>query len=93
VLATTLLTVRHYLRHFMAEQISHMMRTATASARSWQVTVVLKCNSARTVQTVKLRAVAVASEPGSSVSIVSGYGLDDRAIEVRSPTEAKEFFL
>jgi hypothetical protein len=30
---------------------------------------------------------------GSSVSIVSGYGLDDRAIEVRSPTEAREFFL
>jgi hypothetical protein len=33
------------------------------------------------------------SEPGSSVSIVSGYGLNDRAIEVRSPAEAKGFFL
>jgi hypothetical protein len=31
-------------------------------------------------------------EPGSSVNIVSGYGLDDRAIEVRSPAEAKGFF-
>jgi hypothetical protein len=30
---------------------------------------------------------------GSSVSTVSGYGLDDLAIEVRSPAEAKEFFL
>jgi hypothetical protein len=30
-------------------------------------------------------------EPGSSVSIVSGYGLNDRAIEVRSPAEAKVF--
>jgi hypothetical protein len=30
-------------------------------------------------------------EPGSSVSIVYGYGLDDRAIEVRSPAEAKDF--
>jgi hypothetical protein len=29
---------------------------------------------------------------GSSVTIVSGYGLDDRAIEVRSPTEAKICF-
>jgi hypothetical protein len=29
--------------------------------------------------------------PGSSVSIVYGYGLDDRAIEVRSPTEARGF--
>jgi hypothetical protein len=28
---------------------------------------------------------------GSSVSIVSDYGLDDRAIEVRSPSEAKDF--
>jgi hypothetical protein len=33
------------------------------------------------------------SEPGSSVSIVSGYGLKDRAIEVRSPVEARGFFL
>jgi hypothetical protein len=30
-------------------------------------------------------------EPGSSVSIVSGYGLDDRAIEFRSATGAKDF--
>jgi hypothetical protein len=30
-------------------------------------------------------------EPGSSVSIVSGYKLDDRAIEVRFPAEAKDF--
>jgi hypothetical protein len=33
------------------------------------------------------------SEPGSSDSIESGYGQDDRAIEVRSPAEAKGFFL
>jgi hypothetical protein len=31
-------------------------------------------------------------EPGSSVSVVSGYGLDDGAIEVRSLAEAKDFF-
>jgi hypothetical protein len=31
-------------------------------------------------------------EPGSSVSVVSGYGLDDRAIEVRSPAERKDFY-
>jgi hypothetical protein len=30
-------------------------------------------------------------EPGSSVSIVSGYGLDDRVIEVWSPAEAEDF--
>jgi hypothetical protein len=28
---------------------------------------------------------------GSSVSIMSGYGLNDRAIEVRSPAEARDF--
>jgi hypothetical protein len=31
-------------------------------------------------------------EPGSSGSIVSDYGLDDRTIEVRSPAEAKGLF-
>jgi hypothetical protein len=30
---------------------------------------------------------------GSSVSVVSGYGLDDRAIDVRYPAEVKGFFL
>jgi hypothetical protein len=30
---------------------------------------------------------------GSSVSIVSGYRLEDRAIEVRSSAEARGFFL
>jgi hypothetical protein len=35
----------------------------------------------------------IIEEPGSSVSIVSGYGLDYRAIEVRSPAKAKGFFL
>jgi hypothetical protein len=33
----------------------------------------------------------VTDEPGSSVIIVSGYGLDDRAIGVQSPAEAKDF--
>jgi hypothetical protein len=30
-------------------------------------------------------------EPGSLISMVSGYGLDDRAIGVRSPAGAKDF--
>jgi hypothetical protein len=34
---------------------------------------------------------SITCEPGSSVSIVYGYGLDARAIEVRSPEEAKGF--
>jgi hypothetical protein len=32
-------------------------------------------------------------EPGSSVSIVTGYWVDDREIGVRSPAEPKGFFL
>jgi hypothetical protein len=32
------------------------------------------------------------AEPGSSVGAVSDYGLDDRAIGVPSPAEAKDFF-
>jgi hypothetical protein len=32
-------------------------------------------------------------EPGSSVSIVSGYGLDDRAVEVRSLKEMRGLFI
>jgi hypothetical protein len=39
------------------------------------------------------RSKLVKSDPGSSVSIVSGYGLDDRAKEIRFPAEAKGFFL
>jgi hypothetical protein len=31
------------------------------------------------------------NEPGSSVGIVSGYGLDDRTIKVRSPVGPKDF--
>jgi hypothetical protein len=33
------------------------------------------------------------SEPGSSVSTVSSYKQDDRALKVQSAAEAKEFFL
>jgi hypothetical protein len=41
---------------------------------------------------MKLQLLGYLGEPGSSVSVVSGYGLDDRGIEVRSPAEAKKFF-
>jgi hypothetical protein len=38
-----------------------------------------------------LRLLFLTKEPGSSISIVSGYGLDDQAIQIRSPAEAKDF--
>jgi hypothetical protein len=48
--------------------------------------------AARTVFLFRM-CVGTFNEPGSSGSIVSGCGLDDRAIEVRSPAEARGFFL
>jgi hypothetical protein len=38
-----------------------------------------------------LKVILTAMEPSSSVSIVSGYGLDDRAIQVRSLAEKRIF--
>jgi hypothetical protein len=38
-----------------------------------------------------MQLVVESGESGSSVSVVSGYGLGDRAIEVRFPAEAKGF--
>jgi hypothetical protein len=35
------------------------------------------------------RRIILTGKPGSSVSIMSGYGVDDREIEVLSPAEAK----
>jgi hypothetical protein len=40
-----------------------------------------------------LRVCTTVGEPGSSVSIVFGCGLDDRAIEVRFVAEARGFFM
>jgi hypothetical protein len=37
--------------------------------------------------------IEISCEPGSSVSIVSGCGMDVLAIEVRSPAEARGFFV
>jgi hypothetical protein len=42
---------------------------------------------------IELQLVILVCEPGNSVSIVSGYGLDYRAIGVRFPAEAEGFFL
>jgi hypothetical protein len=40
---------------------------------------------------LKLKYLYIERSRGSSVSIVSDYGLDDRAIGVRSPAGAKDF--
>jgi hypothetical protein len=46
-------------------------------------------NEIRSKQFMTMQRVSL--EPGSSVNIVSGYGLDDRALEVRSPAEVRNF--
>jgi hypothetical protein len=50
-------------------------------------------NKKRPIGNKKQKIIKELTGPSSSVSIVSGYRLDDRAIEVRSPAEAKGFFL
>jgi hypothetical protein len=60
-----------------------VLKYRTCECDSWMFR---RCCSNRRNYTVVLYTV----EPGSSVSIVSGYGLDDRAIEVRSPAGAKD---
>jgi hypothetical protein len=47
----------------------------------------------RTHELLVIKHTTAISKPGSSVSTVSDYGLDDRAIKVRSTAEAKRFYL
>jgi hypothetical protein len=51
-----------------------------------------RCLQLNTLQIKLTLATAEDGETGSSVGIVSEYGLDDWAIEIRSPAEAKGFF-
>jgi hypothetical protein len=59
------------------------MTTASHVKRSFGVTI--------TYENGNLNVYVFTKEPGSSGSIVSDYGLDDRAIGVRSPAGAKDF--
>jgi hypothetical protein len=45
------------------------------------------------IREIYIVARCIRCEAVTSVSIVAGYGLDDRKIEVRSPAEEKRFFL
>jgi hypothetical protein len=58
------------------------------------MSAMLDCTSGSLVRCgKKLKALSDGSEPGSSVSIDSGYGLDDRAIEISSiPGTDKRIF-
>jgi hypothetical protein len=74
---------------------SLVIMTVSAGCTSWLVHSRCTCVNRSEYYLVASFGVcsAFTCEPGSSVSIVSGYGLDDRATEVRSPAEAKGFFL
>jgi hypothetical protein len=84
------------------------MSTDVSEVRSASIIIALMMEAARISETSvdiqlrtrqyipedsELQTYMCISEPGSSVSIVSGYGLDDRAIDVRTPAGAKRFFL
>jgi hypothetical protein len=49
------------------------------------------CNNATSIRAFLGLIATLQGESGSSVSTVSGYGLDDREIEVQSPAEARHF--
>jgi hypothetical protein len=53
--------------------------------------ILVECNININLFPISHRFCQVKCEPGSSGSIMSGYGLDDRAIEARSPAEATDF--
>jgi hypothetical protein len=61
------------------------------AVRTWILTKVIRFYCAEVLQSLICHRSGVSQEPGSSGSIVSDYGLDDRAIEVRSPAGAKDF--
>jgi hypothetical protein len=51
----------------------------------------VKLNTHQTLPRLASQVLPYTGITGSSVSVVSDYGLDDRAIDVRSPAEAKDF--
>jgi hypothetical protein len=82
----------------MVPKISHPQATRGRRKRGLHVqdwnTEILKTMSAHEslYLCTSVRGLLSSGEPGSSVSMVSGYGLHDRAIKVRFPAEAKGFF-
>jgi hypothetical protein len=75
------------------ERLSPHMRTPSAN---WdQHLILLKRHTSQETIVNELMWLIMfhSCEPGSSVSIVSGHGLDDQTIDFRSPAEAKGFFL
>jgi hypothetical protein len=70
------------------------MRDRVASMKTITDCITNLQEKLRKIPTKKLyRVLAEIGRRGSSVSIVSGYGLDDWAIEVRSPAKAKDFMI
>jgi hypothetical protein len=81
------------LRHYIITYIACILNDAVSSSGYiWRQIIKLLMNNEmeRTWNEPRvdyIKGSSPAFEPGSSVSIVSGYGLNDRAIEVRSPAE------
>jgi hypothetical protein len=69
-------------------------RTAIANRSCYSLRSILKSQPVyRNTKIIIYKTLSRLIEPDSSVSIMSGYGLDDQTIQVRSPAEAKGFFL
>jgi hypothetical protein len=82
----------HFLGQFCDPDFSEVHTALTMEAECsyerWQHSV---CFVSMMSQHISIDVNRCLYEPGSSGSIVSGYGLDHRAIEVRSPAGTKNF--
>jgi hypothetical protein len=83
-----------YDASFAVNDINHQLLEAVRIRRSSHICSTFYINSTIPALDLYLGDTKIeCGESGSSVSIVSGYGLHDRAIEVQSPAEARGFFL
>jgi hypothetical protein len=94
----------HYkrkLQHKTRTNTSHVRRASCSRRLELHITLTeFTCDKCRNwhkrikiVFLIISAKVSYFNEPSNSVSIMSSYGLDDRAIEVRSPAEEKRYLL
>jgi hypothetical protein len=86
----------HFTRQYNPEDSSEHHTRRRENLKSHDLYVVLclidrNCHLCRSLDFGSVKNITVSQ--GSSFSIVSGYGLDDRAIAVRFPAEARGFVL
>jgi hypothetical protein len=83
VIVTLLYRPITYFRFPVRGDVEHPVLITSSQCESWQDGITFCCSSIYYTHS--------AQNGNLEVPVLSGYGLDDRAIEVRSPAEAKDF--